>query len=191
MKRIRFKYLFHGTSSVCRQGIEKDGLLPFNGALHLTTDPFTALEEANWTVNGEDLRHGYKLGVGGKPIIVKVDRDAVSGLKIDRPGYYDKSSSKVRRLVAKRMAFKTERRISPASLSFIDANRHDLLKRLLDEIYEMPYRDCRSNTPQMLRPTFERNERADASLSRIHQIIPDAKPMDCNAVAQIQPPREL
>jgi hypothetical protein len=141
MKRIRFKYLFHGTSSVFRGDIEKCGLLPVNGALHLTTDPSLAWGEANWTVNGEDPRHGYKRAVGGKPLIVRVDRDAVSRLSIDSPGWYDKSSSSVRRLVAKRVAFRTERGISPVSLSFIDSNFDAHLKRLFDEIHEMsPWR---------------------------------------------------
>jgi len=137
MKRIRFKYLFHGTSTVFRRGIETDGLLPVNGALHLTTDPSLAWDEANWTVNGEDPRHGYKLAVGGEPLIVKIDRDAVSGLTIDSPGWYDKNSSKVRRLVAKRVAFRTETVISPAGLSFIDSDFEVQLKRLFDEIHEM------------------------------------------------------
>src|ERR1035441_10686211 len=113
MKRIRFKYLFHGTSSVFKRGIEKDGLLPVNGALHLTTDPSLAWDEANWTVNGEDPRYGYKRAIGGNPLIVIVDRDAVSGLSIDNPGWYDQNSPNVRRLVAKRVAFRTERSISP------------------------------------------------------------------------------
>jgi hypothetical protein len=137
MKRIRFKYLFHGTSSVFRQGIEKEGLLPLNGALHLTTDPSLAWDEANWTVNGEDLHYGYKRSVGGKPLIVKVDRDAVSGLRIDSPGWYDKNSSKVRRLVAKRVAFRTEKPVSPVSISFVDSNFEVQLQRLFDEIHEM------------------------------------------------------
>lgn len=75
--RIRFKYLFNGTSSVFGLAIETDGLLPVNGALHLTTDPSVAGEEANWTVKGEDPRYGYKQAAGGTPLIVKVDRDCI------------------------------------------------------------------------------------------------------------------
>jgi hypothetical protein len=71
MKRIRSKYLFHGTSSIYRASIEKDGLLPVNGELHLTTLPSLALDEAHWTVNGEDPRYGYKEAVGGPLLIVK------------------------------------------------------------------------------------------------------------------------
>jgi hypothetical protein len=137
MKRIRFKYLFHGTSSIFRESIEKDGLLPVNGALHLTTDPALALDEAYWTVKGEDPSSGYKKAVGGTPLIVKVDRDAVSGLRIDSPGWYDKSSSKVRRLVAKRVAFRTEKPVSPTRLSFIGGNVEAELEKLFDQIHEM------------------------------------------------------
>ena len=137
MKRIRFKYLFHGTSSIFRESIEKDGLLPLNGALHLATDPSLALEEANWTVKGEDPSSGYKRAVGGDPLIVKVDREAVSQLRIDSPGWYDKSSPKVRRLVSKRVAFRTEKAVSPISLSFIGENFDAELERLFDEIHEM------------------------------------------------------
>jgi hypothetical protein len=137
MSRIRFKCLFHGTSSVFRQSIENEGLLPVNGVLHLTTDPSLAWDEANWTVSGEDQRHGYKIGVGGKPLIVTVDRNAVSCLRIDSPGWYDKNSYKVRRLVAKRVAFRTESAVSPVSLSFIDSNFEAQLERVFDEIHEM------------------------------------------------------
>jgi hypothetical protein len=137
MRRIRFKHLFHGTSSIFRESIGKDGLLPISGALHLTTDPSLALEEANWTVNGEDPSSGYKTAVGGDPLIVKVDREAVSQLRIDSPGWYDKTSSKVRRLVAKRVAFKTEKAVSPISLSFIDEDFDAELERLFDEIHAM------------------------------------------------------
>jgi hypothetical protein len=137
MKRIRFKYLFHGTSSIFRESIEKDGLLPINGALHLTTDPALAFDEAYWTVRGEDPSSGYKKAVGGTPLIVKVDRDAVSGLRIDSPGWYDKTSSKVRRLVAKRVAFRTQIPVSPTHLSFIGENLEAELQILFDEIHEM------------------------------------------------------
>lgn len=135
--RIRFKYLFHGTSSVFRLAIETDGLLPVNGALHLTTDPSLAWEEANWTVKGEDLRYGYKQAAGGTPLIVKVDRDAVSDLTVDSPGWYDRNSRKVRRLVAKRVAFRTGKAVRPASLTFIDSDFDTQLNRLFDEIHQM------------------------------------------------------
>lgn len=77
MKRIRFKYLFHGTSSVFRQGIEKEGLLLVNGTLHLTRDPSLAWDEANWTVNSEDPRYGDKHAVSGKPLVVMLKSIAV------------------------------------------------------------------------------------------------------------------
>lgn len=137
MRRIRFKYLFHGTSSIFRESIEKGGLLPKNGALHLTTDPGLAWTEANWTVHGEDLSSGYKRGVGGRPLLVRVDREAVSQLKIDSPGWYDKESSKVRRLVAKRVAFRTEKAVGPISLSFIGENLDAELQGFYDEIHLM------------------------------------------------------
>jgi hypothetical protein len=136
MKRIRFKYLFHGTSSIYRESIEKDGLRPVNGALHLTTEPWLAWTEANWTVFGEDQSSGYKTGVGGRPLVVKVDREAVSQLRIDSPGWYEKESSKVRRLVAKRVAFRTEKAVSPISLSFIE-NFDAELQGSYDEIHAM------------------------------------------------------
>lgn len=140
VERIRFKYLFHGTSSVFRLAIERDGLLPVNGALHLTTYPSLALLEAIGTVQGEDSRYGYKQAVGGTPLIVKVDRDAVSGLTVDSPGWYDGNSRKVLRLVAKRVAFRTGKAVKPASLTFIDSKFDIELKRLLDEIHQMTTR---------------------------------------------------
>jgi hypothetical protein len=161
MKRIRFKYLFHGTSSIFRESIEKDGLLPINGALHLTTDPSLAYEEAKWTVMG-DPSSGYKRAVGGNPLIVKVEREAVSQLRIDSPGWYDKSSSQVRRLVAKRVAFRTEKAVSPISLSFIGENFDPELERLFDAIHVM----TTSRLPFQYHPCREAEIRA--KLQRRH-----------------------
>jgi hypothetical protein len=137
MKRIRFKYLFHGTSSIYRKGIESNGLLPVNGSLHLTTHPGIAMDEAVFTVRGEDLRYGYKKGVGGCPLLVRVDRSAAINLRLDRPGYYDKEAAKKHRLAAIRCAFSTDTPIRPEDLSFIDTNIEAVCKELLDEIHGM------------------------------------------------------
>jgi hypothetical protein len=163
--RIRFKYLFHGTSSVFRLAIERDGLLPVNGALHLTTDPSLACQEANWTVTGEDPRHGYKQAAGGTPLIVKVDRDAVSCLTIDSPGWYDKSSRKVRRLVAKRVAFRTATAVRPVSLTFIDSDFSARLDQLFDEIHQMTTR----RLPFQYDPAREAEIRAELMRRRSHK----------------------
>lgn len=160
MSRIRFKYLFHGTSSIFRRRIEKEGLLPRNGALHLTTNPEIAWEEADRTVRGEDPQYGYKRAVGGEPLIVKVDREAVSGLRIDSPGWYDKDSKKHLRLVAKRFSFRTERPVRPISLSFIDSDMEIHVPQLLDEINGMatwrsPF-ECRPDVEAEIRAALER-----------------------------------
>jgi hypothetical protein len=110
----------------------------FQGGSDLLTDhKRLAWQEAHWTVSGEDPRHGYKRPVGGKPLIVIVDRNAAFGLRVDSPGWYDKNSLKVRRLAAKRVAFRSGTGISPASLSFIDSNLEYRLGGLFDEIHEM------------------------------------------------------
>ena len=107
MSRIRFKYLFHGTSSLYRADIEKAGLLPVNGLLHLTTHPLVALMEAEWTVSGEPhLKAGYKKGVGGGRLVVLVERAEARNLQIDTPGYYDNESAKWRRLSQVRVGFR-------------------------------------------------------------------------------------
>ena len=137
MKRICFKYLFHGTSSIYRKGIESNGLLPVNGALHLTTHPGIAIDEAVFTVRGEDLRYGYKKGVGGCPLVVRVDRSAAINLRLDRPGYYDKEAAKKHRLVAIRFSFATDTAIRAEHLSFIDREIEAECHRLLDEIHGM------------------------------------------------------
>ena len=165
MKRIRFKYLFHGTSSIFRETIEEDGLLPVNGALHLTTDPSLALQEASWTVEGEDPSSGYKKAVGGEPIMVKVDREAVSQLRIDSPGWYDRNSTKVRRLVSKRVAFRTHKAVRPASLSFINENFDAELERLFDEIHEM----TRWRLPFQYHPCREAEIRAKLESKRLQR----------------------
>jgi hypothetical protein len=137
VKRIRFKYLFHGTSSTYRKSIETKGLLPVNGALHLTTHPCIALGEAVFTVRGEDLRYGYKRSVGGFPLVVKIDRSAAINLRLDRPGYYNKEAAKKHRLAAIRCAFSTDTSIRPEDISFIDTNIEAVCKELLDEIHGM------------------------------------------------------
>ena len=137
MKRIRFKYLFHGTSSIYRESIESNGLLPVNGALHLTTHSGIALDEAVFTVRGEDLRYGYKRRVGGSPLVVKVERSAALNLRLDRPGYYDNEATKKHRLVAARCAFATDTLIRPEHLSFIDTDIEAVCNNLLDEIHCM------------------------------------------------------
>ena len=50
---IKFRYLFHGTSSVYSAGIKVSGLLPRSGVIYLTTHPMVALIEAERTVRGE------------------------------------------------------------------------------------------------------------------------------------------
>jgi hypothetical protein len=137
MGRVRFKYLFHGTSSICRAAIEANGLLPVNGLLHLTTLPSLALDEAYWTVKGEDPHHGYKTPVGGDLLIVKVDRSAARDLRLDVGGWYEKESPKIRRLVAKRYAFRTEKPISPEHLSFLDKDLFSECDKLVGEIHLM------------------------------------------------------
>lgn len=138
MSRIPFKYLFHGTSSLFRDGIEKHGLLPVNGALHLTTHPLVALMEAEWTVNGEaHLEAGYKKGAGGWQLVVRVERSEARNLRIDTPGYYEKVAATERRLSQVRVAFRTDVPIEPGSLSFIDTDLERRCNQHLDEIERM------------------------------------------------------
>jgi hypothetical protein len=137
MRRIRFKYLFHGTSSIYRDRIEKNGLLPVNGALHLTTNPCIAMDEAVFSVRGELRYGGYKTGVGGFPLVVKVERSAAIDLRLDTPGYYDAEAAKKHRLVAMRCAFLTDTLIRPENLSFIDTDIASECHKLLDEIHRM------------------------------------------------------
>lgn len=109
---IRFRYLFHGTSS-----LYKRGLLPCNGVLHLTTHPFVALLEAWRTVSGERGFPGaHKPGVGGWPVVVKIERSAVMRLRSD-PEWYDKGQAIGRRLVQVRGEFSTD--ITCSSLDLI------------------------------------------------------------------------
>ena len=138
MRPIRFRYLFHGTSSKYRADIERDGLLPINGRLYLTTHPAIAFEEAENTVRGElHLIHGYKRAVGGNPLIVKVERAKVVNLRLDSPEYYDKESAKIRRLVPKRFAFTTNGAISPEHLAFIDSDFEAECNSLMIDIHLM------------------------------------------------------
>ena len=138
MRPIRFRYLFHGTSSKYRGDIERDGLLPINGKLHLTTHPAIAFEEAENTVGGEPhLVHGYKSAVGGNPLIVKVERAKVGNLRLDSPEYYNKESAKIRRLVPKRFAFTTNAVIRPEHLAFIDSNFEAECNSLMIDIHRM------------------------------------------------------
>jgi len=138
VKPIRFRYLLHGTSSKHRAHIESNGLLPVNGKLHLTTNPAIAFDEAENTVKGEPhLIHGYKIGIGGDPLIVKVERGKVWNLRLDSPGYYDKESASIRRLVPKRFAFTTDALIRPEHLAFIDSDFEAECHRLTVEIHRM------------------------------------------------------
>jgi hypothetical protein len=138
MSKIRFKYLFHGTSSLYRESIEKNGLVPVKGALHLTTHPLVALMEAEWTVNGEHhLKAGYKKGVGGFRLVVCVERAAARNLQIDSPGYYEKEAARERRPSQVRVGFRTSIPIKPKDLSLLDTNLEQRCNQLLDEIERM------------------------------------------------------
>lgn len=57
-----------------KASIQEHGLSNRDGPIYLTTHPLVALMEALRTVNGEEnLRDGYKKGVGGSPIIIRVE----------------------------------------------------------------------------------------------------------------------
>lgn len=134
---IRFRYLFHGTSSISRRNIQENGLRPRNGVLHLTTHPFVALLEAQRTVCGEEgFRGAYKPGVGGIPVLVKIERAAVKKLRID-PEWYDKGEAIGRRLVQVRGEFSTDIAISPENLSFIQFDVAEVCRQLMKEINGM------------------------------------------------------
>jgi len=130
----RFRYLFHGTSSVYRKNIREDGLLPSYGVLHLTTHPFVALWEAQGTVFGEEGFPGaYKPGVGGFPLVVMMKRSAAKRLLID-PAWYDKGQATGRRLVQVRGEFATDIPISPIHLSLLEYDLDKVCHRLMEEI---------------------------------------------------------
>ena len=95
------------------------------------------MDEAVFTVRGEDLRYGYKKGVGGRPLVIRVDRSAATRLRLDRPGYYDQEAAKKHRLVAIRCSFVTDTAIRPEHFSFIDRDIESECHRLLEEIHGM------------------------------------------------------
>jgi hypothetical protein len=118
--------------------MERDGLLPVNGALHVTTHPLVALMEAEWTVNGErHLKAGYKEGVGGLRLVVCIERAAAIGLRVDTPGYFEKGAAADRRRSQVRVAFRTNVAIKPRHLSFIETDLKKQCNQLLDEIERM------------------------------------------------------
>ncbi|MBZ5618150.1 MAG: hypothetical protein LAQ69_05345 [Acidobacteriia bacterium] len=135
---VKFRYLFHGTSSIHRASIQESGLLPRNGAIHLTTHPKVALIEAKRTVKGEGyLPNGYKGGTGGLPLIVAVERSAAVNLRLDALGYYEQLDRTGYRPSELRYAFTTSEHISPASISFIEADFLAECEKLLNEIEKM------------------------------------------------------
>ena len=135
---IRFRYLFHGTSSLYKRDIREKGLLPCNGVLHLTTHPFVALLEAGRTVSGEEGFPGaHKRGVGGWPVVVKIERSAVTRLRID-PEWYNKEQAIGRRLLQVRGEFATDMAVGPEHLSFIEYDLYDSdkLNRICHQLVE-------------------------------------------------------
>ena len=130
---IRFRYLFHGTSSIYRTNLQQKGLLPSGGVLHLTTHPFVALLEAHRTVCGETGFPGaHKPGVGGFPVVVKIERAVVKRLRID-PEWYDKQQAIGRRLVQVRGEFATDVAIGAVDLSFIEYDLDSVCHQLMEE----------------------------------------------------------
>jgi hypothetical protein len=138
MNPMRFKFLFHGTSSIYRDSIGANGLLPNNGDLHLATYPCVALLEADRRINGDErqLLGGYKKPVGGFRLIVKVRRSEAVCLRLDSD-YYKKEVATGQRFVTLRTAFSTGTPIGPENLSFIDANFEAEFKTLLIDIHRM------------------------------------------------------
>jgi len=135
---VKFRYLFHGTSSVHRESILQTGLTPRETALYLTTHPMVALIEAGRTVDGEgNLREGYKTGIGGTPLIVLVERKAATHLKLDNPGYYERHEGIGYRPSEVRFAFTTTKAVPPASISLIEGDLHSKCIKLLDDIESM------------------------------------------------------
>jgi hypothetical protein len=102
--------------------------------LHLTTHPFVALLEAHRTVFGEvGFPGAHKPGVGGFPVLVKIERAAVKRLRID-PEWYDKEQAIGRRLVQVRGEFATDIAIDPVKLSFIEYDLDRVCHQLMEEI---------------------------------------------------------
>lgn len=73
------RYVYHGTSSNYLDGIKKDGLKPSTGKgtrskkqTYVTRDPEAAALEAHATVHGD--RPTNTKGVGGNPVVLKIDR---------------------------------------------------------------------------------------------------------------------
>lgn len=138
---ITFRHLFHGTSSVCKPSIQQNGLLPSDGSIYLSTHPFVALLEAKRTVGGENnLRGGYKQGVGGSPLIVLVERSAATSLSMDIDGYYDQHDRSGYRPSEIQFAFSTADPIHPGSLLFIERDLERECEQLLKEIERMASR---------------------------------------------------
>jgi hypothetical protein len=137
---IKFRHLFHGTSSVYKASIQEAGLLPQSRPIFLTTHPLVALMEAHRTVDGEEnLLQGYKKRVGGSPIVVIVERAAATKLSLDAEYYYQEDRPGYRRPEL-RYSFATNEGISPASLSFLETGLFYQCKELLDEINWMTNR---------------------------------------------------
>jgi hypothetical protein len=138
IKMIKFQHLFHGTSSVHKISIQESGLLPINGAIYLTTHPLVALIEALRTVNGEQhLADGYKKGVGGSPLVVLIKRSAVSNLRVDVCGYYERTKRTDYRRSEIRFAFTVSECIPSASMSFLETDLYSECDKRLKEIERM------------------------------------------------------
>jgi hypothetical protein len=82
------QYLYHGTSSQHVKGIKENGLVGGmsgkgirKSRVYVTPFPEIAWDEAYNTVHGDEAT-GTK-GVGGKPVLVRIYRDGVTGLKLD------------------------------------------------------------------------------------------------------------
>jgi hypothetical protein len=97
------------------------------------------------TVDGEgDLPGGYKVGVGGSPIIVVIERDVIHGARLD-DGYYESSGDRAGYWPSEiRFAFKIRRRIPPRYLSFEEENIRDRCDTLIEQVESLMIR----------RPTF-------------------------------------
>ncbi len=74
----RGRWVYHGTSSIHLDAIAREGLQPRRHkglgegtAVHVTMDPRMAVQEAHYTVYGD--QHSDAPGVGGEPIVFKID----------------------------------------------------------------------------------------------------------------------
>jgi hypothetical protein len=139
---VKFQYLFHGTSTVYKTSIQECGLMPRNGALHLTTHPEVALFEARNTVHGEpNLRGGYKQAIGGMPLVVVIERTKVVRLCSDTEYYEHLDARSGLPVPEVRFAFKTDKGIAPSFISFIPENDCESeCTKLRDQINEMARR---------------------------------------------------